>query len=992
MSPIVFAVFSLLALPFHSPPPAMLTRYLWLLALFLIGAMPAYAVDADTKAFVAKHPVVKIGVMADNEPYSMVRNGGVEGFSIDVLEELAQRTGLRFDYKVGSWPEVYAAFQRGDIDAIDEMSWSQERTAFTLFTEPYHHRRSVIMHDGNRPLPTIDRLEDLQPFRVGLVKDIFYKNSFTRRGIAVTEYDGLPNLIRALAFGWVDAIVGPEVTLAYLARNAGINHLVVASRVAMDGFELEDFRIGVRKELPQLHRILAAGLASIPRERLVKLLEVWQDFGGKTVATPTGFRLTAQQSNYLRRIGPVRVGIMRDYAPFSFVDGGKPQGLSVDVLARIQDLTGLSVVPVVDRWSVLLEMLQRGDIDVLANISRTPERQSLARFTDAYHVIPNVVFTRDPNFRINDLDDLSGLRIALSAGIFYEATLRQRFGDSIKAFASQEALFHALAAGDVDVVLASLHNGNHWVRTLHLNGIRIAGELQLPGYPGEDLRFGVRPALDPLADIMNKALAALSPTERRSIENRWLGATTFAQAPTSIQFSDTEKAWLAKRGKLVLCLDPDWMPLEGLDTYGRHVGIAADYLAAMTRSLAIPLEPLRTRTWQESTEAAQSRRCDMYSMAMQTPLRRMYMNFTTPYYTTPNVLIARIEAPFVEGLDEFADKRVGIVRGYAFAELLRARHPRLNLIEVTNEREGLHLLQRRELDGYIGSLTTINYSLRELGYADIKVIGRVPGDWALSLGTRNDEPELLSIAQKMVDSLTDADRRAIDQRWHSVRLEQKLDLTLVWQWGGAAALLLVMLFVWNRKLGSLNRQLEQANRQLAQLTLTDSLTDIGNRKFFDQEYARDFRLCQRQGLGLAVAMIDIDHFKQVNDQYGHAAGDECLRALARCLQEHLRRETDRCARMGGEEFVAFMPMDERADLLDRFEALRLAVEALVVESEETAIRFTISIGLAMGSPTHFDTSAEWLKRADDALYAAKKAGRNRVEVFASTASAEEQAK
>lgn len=958
----------------------MLFRLL-LLLLGLVGSAQALEFDAQARAYLAKQPVVKIGVIADNVPYSMVRGGRAAGFSIAILDDIARLSGLRFDYKVGSWPEIYRAFERGEIDAIDEISWRAERTAFTLFTEPYHHRRTVIMHDVNRPLPPISKLEDLKPFRVGLVSNIFYKSSFSQRGLDVVEYDGLPNLVRALAFGWIDAIVGPEVTLAYLAKGDGLNHLTVAARVPMDGFELEDFRIGVRKEKPELFRIIDASLAAIQPERRGALLAVWQDFGGKAADMESAFRLSASDAEYLQRIGPVRVGLMRDYAPFSFVDGGRPQGLAVDVLARIQDLTGLQVVPVADRWPVLFEMLQKGEIDLLANISYSPDRLSLARFTDAYHLIPNVVFTRNAQMHITQLDDLAGRRIALGDGIFYEASLRQRFGDAVISYGSQEAMFQALSDGVVDVALASIQNGNHWVRELQLADVRIAGELRLPEFAGEDLRFGVRPALEPLAGIMSRALAAISPTERRVIENRWLGAQT-SKPRLQVALNEHERAFLAAHGKLVVCVDPDWMPLEALNARGEHVGMAADFLAHMTGALDLAVEVLRTRSWQESIEAAQARRCDMLSMAMRTPQRSLFLDFTAPYYSTPNVLLARIESPFVDGIDAFSGRKVGIVRGHAFAELLRARHPRLELIEVDNERSGLVSLQRGQLDGYIGAMATVNHYLRELGFADIKVIGRAPGDWALSLATRNDKPELQTIARKMIDSLGEVDRRAIESRWHSVRIEQKLDLRQLWQWGAIVVLALGFLIFWNRKLGALNRQLGEANRQLAQLTLTDPLTQIGNRKYFDQEYLRDFRWCQRRQCVFAVAMIDIDHFKQVNDRFGHAAGDDCLRALAQCLRDHLRRETDRLARFGGEEFVAFMPLEGNQPFLERFEALRRAVGELRISAGGAAISFTVSIGVAHGIPAPDALPDEWLKRADEALYAAKGNGRNCIEMIA----------
>ena len=961
-----------------SAPTRLFHFFLLFLCLFATNAS-SLELDQKARDWIARNPVVKIGIIGDNEPYSAVRAGNVEGFSIDVLEEISRHTGLRFSYKAGSWPEIYRAFERGELDAIDEISWREERTAFTLFTEPYHHRQTVVMHDVGRPLTAISRLEDLKPFRVGLVSNIYYKSAFTNRGINITEYDSLPNLLRALAFGWVDAIVGPEVTLAYLARQQGLSQLALTGRVAMDGFEVEDFRIGIHKKHPEMHRIIAAGLAAIPAERMAELLKIWQEFGGKTASTGS-FRLSQQQADYLRRLGPVRVGIMLDYAPFSFVDDGKPQGLAVDMLTRIQDLTGLSVIPVTDRWPVLLEMFKRGEIDILSNMSRNPERLQFTRFSDAYHHIPNVVFSRNPALAINSLADLAGLRIALGQGIYYEPELRRRFGDSVISFNGQDAMFGALVEGSVDVVLASLHNGNHWVRELKLADVRIAGELDIPGSAGEDLRFGVRPALEPLAGIINHALAAISPTERRSIENRWLGASPSLVSKPRSSLSDSEKAWLAERQHIVVCVDPDWMPLEALNSNGKHVGLAADYLAHMSSTLGVPTTILPTRSWQESLEAAQARRCDMLSMAMDTPQRRIFMNFTSPYYTTPNVLLARIEAPFVNGLDEFSNKRVGIVRGFAYAELLRTNHPRLNLIEVDTEQNGLTKLQRGELDGYIGTLITVNHQLRELGFADIKVIGRVPGDWSLSLATRNDQPELLSIAQKMVDSIDDNERRTIENRWHSVSLNERINTRLIWQIGGGASLLLLILFLWNRKLGTLNRQLAEANAQLAQLTLTDALTGIGNRKYFEQEYTRSFNWCRRHQTRFAVAMIDIDHFKSINDRYGHAAGDECLRQLAACLRNCLRRDTDYLARIGGEEFVAFMSDNKNTDLSSRFESIRQAVEALNIAVDGEKITFTISIGVRFGDIASDDQAEIWLKSADEALYAAKENGRNRIEL------------
>ena len=117
---------------------------------------------------------VTIGVVADNAPYSSIGPGGLRGFSIDILEELSRTSGVEFEYRVGSWSEIYGAFLRGELDAVDEISWREDRADKMLFTRPYHLRHTVIMHDENRPLPAIETLSDLKGYRIGTLTDIYY--------------------------------------------------------------------------------------------------------------------------------------------------------------------------------------------------------------------------------------------------------------------------------------------------------------------------------------------------------------------------------------------------------------------------------------------------------------------------------------------------------------------------------------------------------------------------------------------------------------------------------------------------------------------------------------------------------------------------------------------------------------------------------------------------------------------------------------------------
>ena len=946
---------------------------LWALCLLLASPLAMSEQADDT---------VTVGIVGDNKPFSFDDGPGASGFSVDVLREVARNADLNFRFRAGSWPEIYDAFLRGELDVIDGISFSAERAENILFTEPYHLRQTYLMHNNQRPLGDIRTLSDLKGLRVGIVRDVYYREALDAQGVSLTSYDSVHSLIRALAFGWVDVIIGPRLTLHYYANQAGFGFLEIAGTAPLGDLATEDFRIGVLKAKSELYQRISSGLEQVPAKRINELLQRWQELGGNSLARGTSFSLGPDQKEFISETGPVRVGLMRDYAPYSFESATRIHGLSVDVLSRISDLTGLQVIPVEGQWIELLPLFRDGEIDVLANMSFRPDRQAFTRFTQPYHTIPNVAFTRDPALRIQSLEDLKDQRVALGSGIYYEEPVTQALGNNARIFTTQDAMFQALARDEVDVVLAALPNGNFWIRELGIPGVRIAGELVIEGQSGEDLRFGVRPGLAPLADILDQALAAISPEEMHTIESRWLGASVDLelQETGEVSLNAVELAWLKVHdNQLNMCIDPNWLPLEGIDEEGNHAGLSAEVARLFSSRAPVRFELVRTDSWTESIGAARQGKCDIFTMAMKTPERSEFLNFTEPYLEVPTVVLGRIEAPFIERVGDLRGQRVGVVKDYAFAELLQSRYPSLNLIAVANEQMGLRKLQNHDLDGYITTLATASYYMQELGLADVKVIGRIPADWSLSVATRKDEPVVLGIMQKLVSSLTAQERKDLERQWRNIRLKQSVDYTLIWQLSIAAILIALLLVYWNRKLNRLNKNLTDANETLARLSVTDDLTRLGNRSYFDQEFRKSFQWCQRHHSGFAVAMVDADHFKRINDNYGHEAGDICLQTLAELMRKHFRRETDRLSRFGGEEFVIFASYDDSTEIRNRLESFRKHVEKSCSVCGEHNVHLTISIGLATGVPGPDDSPAEFLRQADQALYQAKQNGRNRLE-------------
>ncbi|WP_223998339.1 diguanylate cyclase [Aureimonas sp. SA4125] len=179
---------------------------------------------------------------------------------------------------------------------------------------------------------------------------------------------------------------------------------------------------------------------------------------------------------------------------------------------------------------------------------------------------------------------------------------------------------------------------------------------------------------------------------------------------------------------------------------------------------------------------------------------------------------------------------------------------------------------------------------------------------------------------------------------------------------------------------TIEANLEEANKRLKLLAATDGLTGLMNRRAFDETFAREFRRCVREADNLSLVLIDVDHFKDFNDVYGHQAGDDCLRKISLAFAAKLQRPADVGARYGGEELVALLPNTPLSGALETADAIRRAVRALgLVHTGSNFGVVTISLGIAtLHSGKGFANCAEMLRAADLALYRAKAEGRDTV--------------
>ncbi|MGC9456598.1 MAG: transporter substrate-binding domain-containing diguanylate cyclase [Halothiobacillaceae bacterium] len=453
-----------------------------------------------------------------------------------------------------------------------------------------------------------------------------------------------------------------------------------------------------------------------------------------------------------------------------------------------------------------------------------------------------------------------------------------------------------------------------------------------------------------------------------------------------LELTAEERRFLEEHPVIRVAIDNYWEPIEFVDEQGNYAGMAADYMALLSEKLGVTFVVSKGVSWSDASDMLRRRELDMFSCAARTPERERYAMFTAPYIRSPMVVVTRDDQPFIPDLDELAGLRVGTPDGYASEEYMALHHPSVPLVTVESVREGLRAVAAGELDAFIDNLAVVSHHIEREGLGSLKISGQTQLSFDLAMGVRSDWPMLRNILQKALDSISDEQRTEIFNRWVRINYERQIDYQalLPWVFGGLVMFLLTLAYSLrlrglNRQVGTINRELvaqrqalHEKNEQLRRLSHTDQLTGLFNRRSLDQALAREVADAGRKEGAFSIVLFDLDEFKQVNDLYGHQAGDEVLVECGRRVSG-LLGPGQVLGRWGGEEFMVLCPGMDSAVAFDWAERLRWLIAA---EAFPGQIAQTVSVGVA-GYAAGLSVD-DLIRRADAALYQAKEQGRNRV--------------
>jgi PAS domain S-box-containing protein len=329
---------------------------------------------------------------------------------------------------------------------------------------------------------------------------------------------------------------------------------------------------------------------------------------------------------------------------------------------------------------------------------------------------------------------------------------------------------------------------------------------------------------------------------------------SFTGVPTMGQEGDLltpeEQQWLSEHeGKIRYAPNPNYPPIAFVDEDGTFKGITADYIKLIEQKLDFRFECVYYDTWDEMVASAQQGKVDLIGAIQNTPERREFLRFTTPYVTIPNSIVVRENLEGTLTPDMMAGMKVVIVEGYSSYDYVESTYPDIMLEPVRDNPAGLQMVSFGRADVMITDLAVASYFIEKLGIANLRVAGSIDYTWELCFGSKKDWPLLQSILQKVLDDISPEEKAAIYRKWVNIPGVDIWKEVIVPILIGLGVVVLIVgsvsILIWNR---SLNKKVQQRTTEL-----TKELTE---RKQVENELRVKDLAVTSAASGIAIADLD----------------------------------------------------------------------------------------------------------------------------------------
>ena len=329
--------------------------------------------------------------------------------------------------------------------------------------------------------------------------------------------------------------------------------------------------------------------------------------------------------------------------------------------------------------------------------------------------------------------------------------------------------------------------------------------------------------LEKLQSISNNFSESLSI---KKISKQKLKSFVYRNNTNFINLNLKEEEYLKNKKILNICVNPNWMPLERIKD-GVHIGIAAEFINLISQRIKTHIQLIKTRNTKESLEKLKNRECDLMPLTEENSFKKKFLNFTSSYISVPLVLVTKDDVPFIDNLSNIKQKTVGIVSDYSSENKLKDKYPKINFISVSSVEEGISLVNRDKIFGFLDNSMAISNDIKKNGKRNVAITGQSLQSYHFRIASRNDEILLNRILEKALLSIDDKTRDLFIQKWNNINYQIKVDYEIIFKTLFFGIVLISISIYWNLKLKE-----EIKNKEIVQGKLKDSEEKF--RTLFDQ--------------------------------------------------------------------------------------------------------------------------------------------------------------
>jgi len=437
-----------------------------------------------------------------------------------------------------------------------------------------------------------------------------------------------------------------------------------------------------------------------------------------------------------------------------------------------------------------------------------------------------------------------------------------------------------------------------------------------------------------------------------------------------VNLTKEEKQYISSH--VVKCITTaTWAPFN---TYknGRLAGISVDFWKLVKQRLNLKSKCIIADTWPDVIEAIKYKKADITLGTDITPEKEKFAIFTKPYAVFPIAIATRNDVGFIGSMLFLKNKTIAVGKNYTVAHLLKTHFPNFKIIEVQNTNEALKLVSESKAYAAIDIMPVLIYNINKYAYANLKIAGKTPWKFEMRFMLSNNNIPLKNAIDKVIDTISEDQKKEIYKKWIHVTYQEGYTLQQILYIICAALIIIAFLIFWILKLSKEIKKRKKIEAELKKLSTFDTLTGIFNRYKIDNALKKQISYAKRYNTPLSIIFFDIDHFKKINDTYGHNVGDIILQELVNIVSENLR-EADIFGRWGGEEFIIILPNTSLVQAIQVARKLKTKIETHKFDKID---HLTCSFGVTELKDD--DTSDLILIRADNFMYEAKKRGRNQI--------------